>query len=73
MALACIILPQLLLGEPLGRVLLGFMAIFWTARVFTQFFYYERSIKQEFPVFNVLFSTSFLYLAGVFTFLTITH
>lgn len=73
MALACIILPQLLLSGQLGRVLLGFMAVFWTARVYVQFFYYERSIKCEFPGFNVLFSIAFLYLAAVFTLLTIYH
>ena len=73
MALACIILPRLLLTETLGRELLGFMAVFWSARVLVQCFYYERSIKREFPVFNVLFTMAFVYLAAVFTYLAITH
>ncbi|MBK1830467.1 hypothetical protein JIN77_07000 [Verrucomicrobiaceae bacterium R5-34] len=72
MALACLILPHQLLTEPLGRVLLAFMALFWTARVLVQFFYYERSIKREFPVFNVLFSVAFIYLAVCFSFLSLT-
>ena len=73
MAMACILLPQLLLSGQLGRGMLGFMALFWTGRMCVQFFYYERSIKQEFPIFNVIFSVAFAYLASVFTYLTITH
>ena len=73
MAMVCIALPQLLLEEELGRVILGFMAVFWVARVGVQFFYYEPAIKRQFPVYNVLFSIAFVYLAGVFTFLTIYH
>ena len=73
MALVCIMVPRLLLTEKLGRMVLGFMALFWTARVWVQFCYYDRSIKREFPVYNVLFSTMFIYLAGVFTLLTFYH
>ena len=73
MALACLIIPRELLAEPLGRVLLGFMAVFWMARVGVQFFYYEKSIKNEFPCFNVLFSVAFLYLAVTFSILTLTN
>jgi len=73
MALACIILPHQLLSESMGKVFLGFMALFWTARVGTQFFYYESSIKKQFPFFNLLFSIAFLYLAVTFTTLTLTH
>jgi len=71
MALACIILPQQLLTEPLGRMLLAFMALFWTGRVLVQFFYYDRSIKREFPIFNVLFSVAFIYLALCFSVLSV--
>ncbi len=73
MALACIILPHQLLSEPMGKVILGFMAFFWSVRVGAQFFYYEKSIKKQFPIFNVLFSIAFLYLAVTFTVLTFTH
>ncbi len=73
MALACIILPHQLLSNPLGQVVLGFMALFWIARVGVQFFYYDSSIKKQFPVFNILFSVVFIYLAVTFTTLTFTH
>jgi len=71
MALACIILPHQLLNEPMGKVILSFMAFFWIVRVGVQFFYYEKSIKKQFPVFNVLFSVAFLYLAVTFTVLSL--
>lgn len=73
MALACIILPHRLLHEPMGQVILNFMAIFWSARVLVQVFYYEHSIKRKFPIYNILFTTAFLYLAGVFLFLSLTY
>lgn len=71
MALVCLLLPQQLIGEPLGRLVLGFMALFWVARVGVQFFYYESSIKKQFPVFNLLFSAAFVYLATLFTVLSL--
>ena len=70
MALVCIIFPQQLLAEPLGRLMLGFMAVFWLARVFVQLFYYEKSIKRQFPVFNVLFTVAFIYLTICFSVLS---
>ena len=70
MALTCIIIPHRLLEDPMGQVILGFMAFFWSARVGVQFFYYEEIIKKQFPFFNVLFSVAFLYLAVTFTVLT---
>lgn len=73
MALACIILSHRLIDQPMGRVVLGFMALFWTARVGVQFFYYESSIKKQFPFFNLLFSVAFIYLAVTFTYLALTH
>ena len=73
MALACVFLPHRLLEDPMGKALLGFMALFWSARVGVQFFYYERSIKKQFPVFNLLFSVAFIYLAVIFNVLTFTH
>lgn len=69
MGLVCIMLPHQLLKEPMGRLLLGFMAVFWTARVCTQFFYYDSNIKREYPVFNILFGIAFLYLAIIFNIL----
>lgn len=73
MAMACLFLPHRLLEDPVGKVILGFMALFWIARVGVQFFYYESSIKKQFPVFNVLFSVAFVYLAITFTLLTFIY
>lgn len=67
MALLCLIKPVWLLEDGLGRALAGFNALFWVARVLVQVFYYEKSIKREFPFFNVLFTVVFCYLAIVFT------
>lgn len=70
MALLCLLLPHLLLEETIGRCILGFMAFFWSTRVFVQFFYYEPSIKKENPIFNVIFSLAFIYIALCFTVLS---
>lgn len=70
MAIVCLMAPQRLLTEPLGTVILAWIAVFWCARVWVQCFYYEKSIKREFPVFNLIFSASFLYLGIVFSALT---
>lgn len=63
MALLCLFLPHQLLEEAVGKALLTFMAFFWTTRVFVQFFYYDKSIRQEYPVFNVIFGAAFIYIA----------
>lgn len=70
MAMACLLIPRRLLTEPLGTVILGWMAVFWVARVWVQLFYYEKSIKREFPVYHLIFSASFIYLGVVFSGLT---
>lgn len=67
MALLCLFAPQMLLEDGLGRMLAGFIALFWSARVLVQVFYYEPSIKRQFPFFNVLFTMAFIYLALIFS------
>lgn len=67
MALVCLLMPEWLLEGGLGKGLVGFMALFWGARLMAQFFYYEKSIKQQFPLFNILFTAVFIYLATVFS------
>ncbi|BDS08960.1 hypothetical protein NT6N_40000 [Oceaniferula spumae] len=67
MALLCLLKPDWLLADGLGRAVAGFIALFWIARVLAQVFYYEKSIKRQFPFFNILFTVAFLYLATVFT------
>lgn len=49
-----------------------FMALFWGSRVLVQIFYYDKAMKRKYPIFNVMFFTAFVYLAGIFTYLTIT-
>lgn len=67
MAFLCLFKPHWLLEDGLGKAVAAFMALFWGGRVLAQFFYYEKSIKRQFPFFNILFTTAFLYLAVVFT------
>jgi len=67
MALLCLIKPEWLLDDGLGRAAVGFMALFWGLRVLVQFFYYEKSIKRQYPIFNVLFTLAFLYLGSLFS------
>lgn len=67
MALLCLLTPHWLLAEGLGKAVTGFLALFWGARVLVQLFYYDKTIKQQFPFFNALFSLIFIYLGVVFT------
>ena len=67
MALICLLKPYWLLIDGLGQAVTGFIALFWGARVLVQFFYYEKSIKRQFPFFNILFTTAFGYLFLLFT------
>jgi len=67
MALLCLLAPEWLFIDGLGRALAGFMALFWGARVLVQIFYYEKSIKRQFPCFNIIFTVAFIYLATLFT------
>ena len=55
----------------LGRCLAGFLAVFWTARVPIQLFYYDSTVKRENLAMHVLFSAAFVYLATVFVAATI--
>jgi len=78
MALLCVLYNAELAAVPneVGKVSLArgicfFMALFWGTRVFVQLFYYDKQIKQKYPVFNVMFLTAFAYLAILFTFLSL--
>ena len=67
MAALCAFLPgELATGEPLAIALLWFMAGYWSLRVLIQFFYYNRSIKKTYPIYNVLFTLAFSYLGITF-------
>ena len=71
MAMVCLVYPEHLLETDLGQCFLGFMAVFWLTRLMVQCFYYEKSIKREYPVYNVMFTLAFAYLGGVFSWLVL--
>jgi len=48
-----------------------FMAVFWGSRVMVQFFFYNDEIKRKYPYFNVIFLIAFIYLGGLFSYLTL--
>src|ERR1043165_779843 len=55
------------LPSRLGRFLSGFIAVFWTLRVFIQRFYYDAELKRQNRFFDIGFTLAFLYLAVVFS------
>ena len=66
--LICLLFPNDLSGaSPLGRFLVGFLALFWGLRVIIQFTYYDSAIKEEHPLAAWFFGALFLYLAATFT------
>ena len=58
---------ELIGGSLLGRSLCAFLAGFWGLRVLMQLFHYNAEIKRRFPVYNVLFLTTFVILTVIFT------
>lgn len=48
-----------------------FLALFWGSRVVIQVLFYNRAIKQKYPIYNIIFFLAFLYLGALFSFLTI--
>lgn len=57
---------ELTSGRPLGRALVGFLAVFWGSRVLLQLFYYDRDLRRANRLFDVLFLVADGYLAVVF-------
>lgn len=53
-------------GQPLGRFLSGFLAIFWLLRVPIQLFYYPAEIRRQNRLADVIFTVAFAFLAVVF-------
>ena len=58
---------------PQGAVLGGsiFMAGFWTIKVFMHLFFFNRELKRRYPAFNLIFLAAFVYLAALFTGLSV--
>lgn len=59
----------LLDGSPLARVVTGYVAAYWGARVLVQFFYFDRS---EAPP-GAVYKLSEVVLVGLFIFLTAVY
>src|SRR5436853_7618113 len=46
---------ELTSGRPLGMALAGFLAVFWSARVLLQLFYFDRTLRRVKRFFHALF------------------
>jgi len=53
-------------GSRLGRCLSGFLAIFWGLRLAFQLCLYDRKMRRQHRVLDVLFQLTFMYLTLVF-------
>jgi hypothetical protein len=53
-------------GQPLGRFLSAFLAIFWLLRVPIQLFYYPVEIRRQNRLADVIFTVAFAFLAIIF-------
>ena len=61
-----LLFPEALAGaSPLGRYLSGALAILWAARLLAQQGLYDRAVRREHRVADVVFSLVFLFLALV--------
>lgn len=49
-----------------------FMALFWGSRALMRLFVYDVEIKRRYPIYNLMFATTFLYLGFIFSFLTVS-
>ncbi len=52
-------------GSRLGVFLSGYMSLFWLSRVIVHVAYYDRSVKEKYPVLNAAFLVAIVFLAGV--------
>jgi hypothetical protein len=50
----------------MARAIAGFLALFWASRVVLQFVYYDRELRRQNRLFDVLFILADGYLAAVF-------
>jgi hypothetical protein len=58
--------PELAGASGLGRFLSGFMAGFWLLRIGLQIFYYDREIRRENRVLDLLYLGSLVVLVVIF-------
>jgi hypothetical protein len=65
-ALSLLFPTELAGGQPIGRFLSAFLAIFWVLRVPIQLFYYPAEIRRQNRLADVIFTVAFAFLAIVF-------
>jgi hypothetical protein len=65
-ALSLLFPAELAGGQPLGRFLSAFLAIFWLLRVPIQLFYYPAEIRRQNRLADVIFTVAFVFLAIIF-------
>ena len=53
-------------GSSLGRSLSGFLSVFWFVRLIFQLFFYDRNVRRQYRIFDVLFLLAFAYLVALF-------
>ena len=66
--------PWLLKKDPLGACVCGFIALYWTSRVFIQIFYFDRSQVPNRALFKwgeVALMSLFVYLSVVYSVATV--
>jgi hypothetical protein len=53
-------------GSRLGRSVSGFLSLFWLVRLIFQLFFYDRRVRRQYRIFDVLLLATFAYLVVVF-------
>lgn len=64
--LSLLFAPELASGNPLGRFICAAIAIFWSARVPIQFFYYDKNLRRANRAGDVACITAFAFLGAVY-------
>jgi hypothetical protein len=65
-ALCFFFAPELAGASGMGRFLSGFMAAFWLLRIVLQVFYYDREIRRENRVLDLMYVGSLVVLVAIF-------
>jgi hypothetical protein len=66
MAALCLWQPAFFLEEGPGRAVAGFIGLFWASRFVVQLFYYDRSLRARYPVWDLVFLAGFFSLGAGF-------
>jgi hypothetical protein len=67
MAALCLAFAEELTGgSRLGRSVNGFLSVFWFVRLIFQLFFYDRTVRRKYRIFDVFLLVTFTYLVVVF-------